>query len=331
MIISKTPYRITFFGGGSDYPSWYLKNGGTVLSSTIDKYIYISCRDLPPFFDHKFRFVWSKIEEVKFINQIKHNAVREMLKLYKIKKGLEIHYDGDLPARSGVGSSSVFVVGLMNLLNTFETKKINKKNLAKKSIFFEQNILKEVVGSQDQIAAAFGGFNKIIFKKNGDFLVNKINVKKGRLIKLNKNLLLLYTGYKRTAHDIAKSYVNKLENTKEKHILKILSYVKEGEKILKSGDLNDFGRLLHDSWLEKKCLSSSISNSSIDNIYNQALKNGALGGKLLGAGGGGFFLFYVLPENQKFFLKKMSYFTNVPFKFSFKGSKILFNNKIRQS
>jgi len=331
MIISKTPYRITFFGGGSDYPSWYLKNGGTVLSSTIDKYIYISCRDLPPFFDHKFRFVWSKIEEVKFINQIKHNAVREMLKLYKIKKGLEIHYDGDLPSRSGVGSSSVFVVGLMNLLNTFETKKINKKNLAKKSIFFEQNILKEVVGSQDQIAAAFGGFNKIIFKKNGDFLVNKINVKKSRLIKLNKNLLLMYTGYKRTAHDIAKSYVNKLENTKEKHILKILSYVKEGEKILKSGDLNDFGRLLHDSWLEKKCLSSSISNSSIDNIYNQALKNGALGGKLLGAGGGGFFLFYVSPENQKFFLKKMSYFTNVPFKFSFKGSKILFNNKIKQS
>jgi len=331
MIISKTPYRITFFGGASDYPSWYLKNGGTVLSSTIDKYIYISCRDLPPFFDHKFRFVWSKIEEVKFINQIKHNAVREMLKLYKIKKGLEIHYDGDLPSRSGVGSSSVFVVGLMNLLNTFETKKINKKNLAKKSIFFEQNILKEVVGSQDQIAAAFGGFNKIIFKKNGDFLVNKINVKKSRLIKLNKNLLLMYTGYKRTAHDIAKSYVNKLENTKEKHILKILSYVKEGEKILKSGDLNDFGRLLHDSWLEKKCLSSSISNSSIDDIYNQALKNGALGGKLLGAGGGGFFLFYVSPENQKFFLKKMSYFTNVPFKFSFKGSKILFNNKIKQS
>ena len=136
MIISKTPYRITFFGGGSDYPSWYLKNGGTVLSSTIDKHIYISCRYLPPFFHHKFRFVWSKIEEVKFINQIKHNAVREMLRYYKIKKGLEIHYDGDLPARSGVGSSSVFVVGLMNLLNAFESKKINKKNLAKKSIFF---------------------------------------------------------------------------------------------------------------------------------------------------------------------------------------------------
>ena len=331
MIISKTPYRITFFGGGSDYPSWYLKNGGVVLSSTIDKHIYISCRYLPPFFHHKFRFVWSKIEEVKFINQIKHNAVREMLKYYKIKKGLEIHYDGDLPARSGVGSSSVFVAGLMNLLNAFESKKINKKSLAKKSIFFEQDILKEVVGSQDQIAAAFGGFNKIIFKKNGDFLVNKINAKKNRLIKLNKNLLLMYTGYKRTAHDIAKSYVSKLENTKEKHILKILSYVKEGERILKSGDLNDFGRLLHDSWLEKKHLSLAISNSSIDSIYNQALKNGALGGKLLGAGGGGFFLFYVPSQNQKSFLRKMSYLTNVPFKFSFKGSKILFNNKIRQS
>ena len=268
MIISKTPYRISFFGGGSDYPSWYLKHGGSVLSTTIDKHIYISCRNLPPFFEHKFRFVWSRIERVKSINQIKHNAVREILKHFKIKKGLELHYDGDLPARSGVGSSSVFVVGLMNLLSNIVGKKISKKNLAKKSIIFEQEILNEVVGSQDQIAAAYGGFNKINFKSNGDFVVNKLNINKRKIENLNKNLLLVYTGYKRTAHNIAKSYVNKLNSSKEKHILKILSYVKEGEKILKEGNLNDFGKLLHESWLEKKRLSSSISNSSIDNIYN---------------------------------------------------------------
>ena len=164
MIISKTPYRISFFGGGTDYPAWYIKNGGSVLSTTIDKYIYISCRNLPPFFNHRFRIVWSHIELVKKIEQIKHKAVREMLKKYKIKNGLEIHYDGDLPARSGMGSSSVFVVGLMNLLSSFQNKKIKPKELAEKSIYFEQKILKEVVGSQDQVAAAYGGLNKIVFK-----------------------------------------------------------------------------------------------------------------------------------------------------------------------
>ena len=163
MIISKTPYRISFFGGGSDYPSWYLKNGGVVVSTTIDKYIYISCRYLPPFFEHKYRFVWSQMENVKSINQIKHKPVREMLKYFNIKNGLEIHYDGDLPARSGMGSSSVFVVGLMNLLNSFRGRNITNKMLAKKSIYFEQKILNEAVGSQDQIAAAYGGFNKINF------------------------------------------------------------------------------------------------------------------------------------------------------------------------
>ena len=167
---------------------------------------------------------------------------------------------------------------------------VSKKNLAKKSILFEQKILDEIVGSQDQIASVYGGFNRIEFKVNGDFLVKKINLNKNKMEKLNKNLILIYTGYKRTAHDIAKSYVNKLKSTKEKNILRILSFVEEGEKILKGENLNDFGKLLHESWLEKKNLSSAISNSSIDEIYNIAIKNGALGGKLLGAGGGGFFL-----------------------------------------
>jgi len=194
MIISKTPYRISFFGGGSDYPSWYIRNGGAVLSTTIDKYIYISCRYLPPFFEHKYRIVWSQMETVKAINEIKHRAVKEMLKYFKIKSGLEIHYDGDLPATSGMGSSSVFVVGLMNLLNNFQGKKIKKKMLAQKSIYFEQKILKDVVGSQDQLATAYGGFNKITFKTGGGFNVHPISIKKKTLSKLNKNLLLVYTG-----------------------------------------------------------------------------------------------------------------------------------------
>ena len=219
MIISKTPYRISFFGGGSDYPSWYLKNGGAVLSATIDKYIYISSRYLPPFFNHKHRIVWSQIETVKELNQIKHKAVREMLRYFKIKEGLEIHYDGDLPARSGMGSSSVFVVGLMNLLNNLLEKKVKKKKLAQESINFEQKILKEAVGSQDQVAAVYGGFNKIIFKSKGGFVVRPLLIKKKRMQKLNKNLLLVYTGIKRTAHDIASGYVDKLRNSKKHHIL----------------------------------------------------------------------------------------------------------------
>jgi D-glycero-alpha-D-manno-heptose-7-phosphate kinase len=326
MIISKTPYRISFFGGGTDYPSWYLKNGGSVISTTIDKYIYISCRKLPPFFEHKHRIVWSKIETVKNINKIQHIAVREMLKIFKVKTGLEIHYDGDLPSRSGVGSSSVFVVGLMNLLNSFYNKKVKKKQLAINSIKFEQKILKEFVGSQDQIAATYGGFNKIIFKSNGFFDVESIVIKKSVLNNLNKNLLLIYTGQKRTANNIAKTYVNKLENLKKNHMLEISSLVDQAELLLKNNNLDDFGRLLHESWLIKKKLSSSIANSSINDIYNKALKSGALGGKLLGAGGGGFFLFYIPFEKQKFFIKSLSKFLTVPFKFSHEGSKIMFKN-----
>ena len=326
MIISKTPYRISFFGGGSDYPSWYIENGGAVLSTTIDKYIYISCRYLPPFFKHKYRIVWSQLENVKTINEIKHKAVKEMLKYFKIKKGLEIHYDGDLPANSGMGSSSVFVVGLMNLLNNFQGKKIEKKLLAEKSIFFEQKILKDVVGSQDQVAAAYGGFNKIIFKTDGGFNVHPIFIKRKTLNKLNKNLLLVYTGIKRTAHDIARTYVNKLQKSKKSYILQISAMVKEAEKSLKRDDIDNFGRLLHESWSAKKNLSPYITNSSIDQIYNNAINKGALGGKLLGAGGGGFLLFYVPHFRQKNFIKYFKKLITIPFKFSSEGSKILFNN-----
>ena len=326
MIITKTPYRISFFGGGSDYPSWYLKNGGAVLSTTIDKYIYISCRNSPPFFEHKYRIVWSHIENVKDIKNIKHRSVKELLKYFKIKKGLEIHYDGDLPSRSGMGSSSVFVVGLMNLLNNFNEKKMSKKQLAIKSINFEQNILNDTEGSQDQIAATYGGFNKIIFKTNGSFLVKPVSIKKNIIQNLNKDLVLLYTGYKRTAPDIAKTYVNKLEKSKRNNILEISSFVDEALSVLKKNDLISFGRLLHESWLLKKNLSNSITNYKINEIYKAALNKGAVGGKLLGAGGGGFFLFYVPYSRQKKFIKYFHKLINVPFKFSLKGSEIMLKN-----
>jgi len=324
MIITKTPYRISFFGGGSDYPEWYKKFGGSVLSTTIDKHIYISCRLLPQFFNHKYRIVWSKIENVKKINQIQHRSVKNLLKYNKVKSGLEIHYDGDLPAKSGMGSSSSFSVGLMQALLKLKKKKISQLNLAKKTIFFEQNIMKETVGSQDQIAASIGGFNKIKFLKNEKIVIKKITSK--NLQKLNSNLLLLYTGIQRDAHTIANYYVHKLSNQKEKNIRKIIQYVNMGEQFIQSGNLDDFGRLLHETWMQKKELSSTISNDKIDQLYSQFIKNGALGGKLLGAGGGGFLLLYIKNTKKNFFLKKFKNIINIPFKFSDKGCEVILNS-----
>ena len=324
MIISKTPYRISFFGGGSDYPTWYKKYGGEVLSTTIDKYIYISCRFSPKYFDKKYRIVWRKIENVQTAKEINHKAVRELLKYLKIKPGLEIHYYGDLPARSGMGSSSCFTVGLMQSLYRIKKIELNKLKLAKKSIYFEQKVMKEIVGSQDQTSASFGGFNKIIFKRNGSIKVKKISSSKN-INKLNDNLILIYTGINRTAHKIANNYVNKLTKEKSDHIQRIISYVRDGEKILNSGKIDDFGKLLNEAWMEKKALSNLITNSKINEIYDQAIEHGALGGKLLGAGGGGFLLMYMKDKERKFFFKKYKKLVNIPFNFSKTGSEIIFD------
>ena len=329
MIITKTPYRISFFGGGSDYPSWYKRNGGAVLSTTIDKYIYISCRFSPNYFKKKYRIVWRKIENVQRINQINHKAVRELLKHLKIRPGLEIHYYGDLPARSGMGSSSCFTVGLMQSLYRIKKIKLTKSKLANKSIHFEQKIMREVVGSQDQTSASFGGFNKIIFNKNGSIDVKKIASNKN-LKKLNENLILIYTGINRTAHKIANRYVNKLTTVKRDHINRIVSYVRDGENILNSGEVDDFGRLLHDGWMDKKALSNLISNSKINEIYDKAMEHGALGGKLLGAGGGGFLLMYMKEKQRKVFFKKYRNLINVPFNFTTSGSEIIFDQITRK-
>tara|TARA_X000001036_G_scaffold312075_1_gene290678 strand:- start:1739 stop:2725 length:987 start_codon:yes stop_codon:yes gene_type:complete len=325
MIITKTPYRISFFGGGSDYPNWYKKFNGAVLSTTIDKHIYLSCRYLPSFFQHKYRIVWSKIENVKNINEIKHLAVKNLLKHLKFKSGLEIHYDGDLPARSGMGSSSCFTVGLAKALLELKNKKITSYNLSKKIINFEQKIMKEIVGSQDQVAAAIGGFNKIIFNKDNSIQIKKIKRNKNISI-LESNLVLFYSGISRTAHTIASGYVNKLTNSKKEYIKNIIEHVDEGERIIMSKNIDDFGELLHSAWILKKKLSKSISNSKIDNLYEKAIKSGAQGGKLLGAGGGGFLLMYMKKNYRKKFLKKFPKVVEVPFKFSSEGSQVIFKN-----
>ena len=324
MIISKTPYRISFFGGGSDYPNWYNKYSGRVLSSSINKHLYITCRFLPKFFNHKYRIVWSKIENVYNINDIKHPTVKKLLNFLNLKKGLEIHYDGDLPARSGMGSSSAFTVGLIKALLSLLDKKISNLDIAKKAIYFEQKVMKEVVGSQDQLATAVGGFNKIIFNKNENYKLNSIKVK--NLYKLENNLLLIYSGSKRTAQKIANTYVKKLTTTNKFFIRNMIDHVNEGEKILKKGNIDDFGKLLHSAWQIKKKLSSSVSNSKIDNLYDLAIKYGSLGGKILGAGGGGFFLFYMKKELQKKFLDNNKKIINVPFKFTNMGTEIIYKN-----
>ena len=280
---------------------------------------------LPNFFKHKYRIVWSKIENVKKINQIQHEAVKKLLKYNRINRGVEIHYDGDLPARSGMGSSSCFTVGLMKAINELYKKNLSSIQLAKRAIHFEQKIMNEVVGSQDQIAASIGGFNKIIFKKKNEFLIKKIS-KKENVKKLEKNLVLIYTGINRIAHKIASTYVKRLTGSKKKYIMNIYEQVVEGEKLINSGKIDDFGKLLHHAWNEKKKLSKSISNNKIDNLYNYAIKNGALGGKLLGAGGGGFLLMYMKKEHRKNFFKDNKQIIDIPFNFTNEGSQVIFKN-----
>lgn len=326
MIISRTPYRISFFGGGSDYPGWYNQFGGQVISSTINKYLYISCRELPNFFNHKYRLVYSKVEEVKKITDIKHKVVRLALLKKRINNNLEIHYDGDLPSRSGMGSSSSFIVGLLNVLNKLNNVKSDKLSLAKESMNFEQKILKECVGSQDQIACSVGGFNLIKFKKKDNFTVSSYDKSIDFKEKLNENLILLYTGQQRNAQEIAKKFINKITSIKKKEISDILECAQIAINLIKEKKHDDFGRLLNESWQIKKKLDKNITNSFIDEIYNKGKIYGALGGKILGAGGGGVFLFYVPKEKQNFFLKKMNFLTNIPFKFETSGSQIIFNN-----
>jgi len=323
MIITRTPFRISFFGGGTDLPAWYCHNEGSVLSTTIDKYCYINCRYLPPFFSYKHRIVYSKSEHVTEIDEIVHPSVRETFRFMNVERGIELHHDGDVPARAGLGSSSAFTVGLLHALYGLDGKIISKKRLALGAIHIEQNMIREDVGSQDQVAAAFGGFNKIIFQKDNNIEVIPLTIGKARLQSLQNHLMLFFTGTTRYATDIEKDKINNINQ--KKNILNRLSGLTEDAiDILNGGNLTEFGELLHEGWELKKNLSKRVSNSAIDHIYDIARQNGAIGGKLLGAGGGGFILFFVRPENKDNLRSPLSHFLHVPFCFEHLGSQIIY-------
>jgi D-glycero-alpha-D-manno-heptose-7-phosphate kinase len=324
MIISRTPFRISFFGGGTDYPSWYLDHGGTVLGVTIDKYCYLTCRYLPPFFKHRIRVVYSHIENCQTVDEIAHPAVREVMRYLGIDRGVEIHHDGDLPARSGMGSSSSFTVGLLHGLRALQGQMPSKRQLALESIRVEQELIKETVGSQDQMLAAFGGFNHITFAANGEISVRPVTVASDRLRELNAHLMLFYSGIERTASDIAGSYITDL-NGKKSQLRIMKDLVDESLSILNGGhDITAFGSLLHEAWEAKRSLGAKVSNSHVDQIYEIAKTKGALGGKLLGAGGGGFMLLFVPPEQQLKVRESLKNLIYVPFRFEFAGSQIIF-------
>lgn len=324
MIISRTPFRISFFGGGTDYPAWYQEHGGAALATTIRRYCYITCRWLPPFFEHSSRIVWSKIELVKDRGEIQHPSVREVLSYLEMTRGIELHHDGDLPARTGLGSSSSFTVGLLHALYGLKGIMPNKMRLAREAIHVEQERLKENVGSQDQVMAAFGGFNRVNFDPNGEIRVAPILLERRRLQDLQDHLMLIYTGLSRTASDIAGEQIKATCN-KERELQEMHRMVEEGIRILQGGQgLEEFGRLLHESWKLKRSLTDRVSTPKIDQIYAAALRHGATGGKLLGAGGGGFVLLFVPPENQEAVRQGLDGLLQVPVEFENDGSRIIF-------
>ena len=324
MIITRTPFRISFFGGGTDYPAWFQKNGGEVLSTTIDKYCYITCRHLPPFFDYKHRIVYSAIENVKHWDEIKHPAVRGVLSQINCAKGLEIHHDGDLPARSGLGSSSSFTVGLLHALAALKGNYISKEQLARDAINMEQKVIGENVGSQDQIAAAYGGFNRIEFLRSGSFQVSPMVVKKQRMRDLNKHLMLCFTGFARYSSEVAQSTIANLKQ-REIELRRMREMVDEAVQILHSCSrpIEEFGDLMHESWVCKRALSDKVSTPEIDAMYEKARGAGAIGGKILGAGGGGFMLLFVRPEHQPQVREVLKDLVHVPFNFDESGSRIV--------
>lgn len=324
MIVTRTPFRVSFFGGGTDYPAWYQEHGGAVLATTIDKYCYISCRYLPPFFEHKHRIVYSKIENVKSIAEIEHPAVRAVLGWAGCERGLEIHHDGDLPARSGLGSSSSFTVGLVNALCALDGKYISKEDLARKAIDIEQKIIGENVGSQDQVSAAFGGFNRIEFRQSDTFQVSPIILTQKRFTELQDSLMLYFTGFSRIASEIAKSKIDNLKN-RVTELKRMGEMVGEAIRILQAPEtpIDEFGKLLDQTWRYKRGLSDKVSTREIDQIYEEALKAGATGGKILGAGGGGFLLLSVRPELQRKVRSRLARLINVPFRFENSGSRVV--------
>jgi D-glycero-alpha-D-manno-heptose-7-phosphate kinase len=324
MIITSTPLRISFFGGGTDYPVWYRQYGGSVLSTTIDKSCFITCRWLPPFFEYHSRISYTKVENVGRNNLIQHPSVRACLQFLGIDDGVEIHHIADLPARSGLGTSSAFTVGLLLGLYALKNQMRDKHALASEAIHVEQELLREAVGAQDQVSAAYGGFNRINFDTDGSIEVRRMMTSPNRLAELEQHLALYFTGFSRFASEIAQEQL-KMTPHKKQELDTMLQLVNEAEAIIANParPLHEFGRLLHESWQIKRTLTQKISNASIDEIYDAGLSAGALGGKLLGAGGGGFMLFFVPPERREALRRRLNKLLCVPFAFSNKGSHVV--------
>jgi D-glycero-alpha-D-manno-heptose-7-phosphate kinase len=326
MIITRTPFRVSFFGGGTDYPAWFQKHGGLVVGTTFQRYCYISCRRLPPFFDHKTRVVYSQTEMVDDPNQIKHPAIRGCLTHLDIKDGLEIHHDGDLPARSGLGSSSSFTVGLLLSLHALRHQMPTKKMLADLAIKIEQDVLQENVGVQDQILAAFGGLQIIHILPNGQYEVRPVILPPDYLKSFEEHILIGFTGLTRNSTDFAKKYIESIQkgnsSMEEMH-----SIARQGVDALSGkADFSEIGRLIEEAWHIKRSNASGVSTQEIDDLYQIGRKVGAYGGKILGAGGGGFFMFIAPPKIHlkiKEALPKIKVW--VPFKFDTSGAQVIFH------
>lgn len=324
MIITSTPLRVSFAGGGTDYPVWSREHGGSVISTAIDKRCYITCRRLPPFFEYHSRISYSKVENVTTNGAIEHPSVRACLEFLDVREGVEIHHVADLPARTGLGTSSAFTVGLLLGLYALKERMRDKHSLAMDAIHVEQALLREAVGSQDQVSAAFGGFNRINFQTDGGIEVKPVLMGRNRLAELEQHLALYFTGFSRIASEVATQQV-KLTPHKKKELGLMRELVDEAECILTNPNrpLGEFGRLLHQSWQIKRTLTEKISNANIDEIYEAGLSAGALGGKLLGAGGGGFMLFFVPPEHREALRTRLKKLLCVPFHFSDRGSHVV--------
>lgn len=323
MIITKTPFRMSFFGGGTDMESFFKKNGGSVLSTTFDKYCYVNVRHLPRFFDYSTELSYSKTERVTNIDDIEHPAIRNAMKMLDMHE-IRLTYEADLPARSGLGTSSSFAVGMLNAFYALKGKYASKKQLADEAIYLERVLCNEAGGWQDQIAASFGGFNRIDFNADG-YTVHPVIVSPQRKQQLNNNLMMFFTGFTRFSSEIQKA--NKLDDeSKTKQLKQMLTLVDEAESILtdQSKDLDDFGRLLDVTWKLKRQTGKSVSTSNIDNLYDKGISAGALGGKLLGAGGGGFLVFYVTPEKQAAVKEAMEDLLYIPFKFEDSGTQVIY-------
>ncbi len=323
MIISRTPFRISFFGGGTDYPTWFAEHPGAVLATTIDKYCYITARYLPPFFEHRSRIIYSKMEHVQGVDEIDHPSVRETLRFLNIHEGIEVHHDGDLPARTGLGSSSAFTVGLLNALYALKGVMTTKEQLAREAIHIEQDMIRENVGCQDQTLAAHGGFNYIEFGGEGHLGIRRVTLPPATSKALQEHMMLFFTGFSRTASEIAAHQVQNIP-ARKKELQAMYALVQEALKTLNAADFKSFGRLLHESWQIKRTLSEKITTTHIDALYDKGMKAGALGGKLLGAGGGGFVLIFAEPDKKAAVRQALKDFLEIPFKFETLGSQIIF-------